>query len=101
MHGFEVPWLQTLLGGILFLFPGFAWTWALGRPIPIPYRIPIGIVVAFSTTPLVLYFLSFFLHVPVNLATMAFLSVILGLLGCAAYVARLQAGDGAGGSLGG
>lgn len=91
VHGFEIPWLQALLGGGLFLFPGFAWTWALGKPIPVPHRIPLAIVVAFSTTPLVLYFLSYFLHVPVNLGTMAFLAGALGLLGCAVLFTRAVA----------
>lgn len=81
--------MQALLGGTLFLFPGFAWTWALGRPIPIVYRIPIAVVVAFSSTPLVLYFLGFFLHVPITLATISFLSVAVGLLGWAAWAVRV------------
>lgn len=76
----------------LFLFPGFAWAFALGRDLPLASRLALGPVLAFTVAPAVTFTLNLLFDVPIRLDTIAFLSAALGMAGVASLASpRLRA----------
>lgn len=88
ISGFEIPWLQVLVGGSLFLLPGITWVWALGGDLGLAQRVPLALLGAFTFAPATVYFLNLFLNVPLSLAVMTFVTAAVGLAGLAVVLRR-------------
>ncbi len=71
------------MGLAVFLAPGAAWTWALLRQVGWVRMVPVAVVLGFAIEPFALLLLNLVLGAPINLATGAYLSVTLALLGLA------------------
>lgn len=77
-----------LLGLALFLFPGMAWSWAFAPGLPRLARVALGLVLAFTVAPALMFALNLMFDVPIRLDTIAFVSLALGLVGVARMVAQ-------------
>lgn len=79
-----------LLGGLaLFLFPGAAWAYALGRGLSPAQRIALALVLSFTLAPMAMMALNLLLGVPIRYSTIALLTLGVGLAGVAVVMRRL------------
>lgn len=88
--GFEIPWLQFLVGGLLFWFPGLTWTWALAPTLSWPQRLPVSLVAAFTIEPGFMMALNLLFGVPIRLDTTAYLAAALGMGGITLWLFRVR-----------
>lgn len=84
----EYGWAGLVVGLLVFLFPGFAWAFALGRGLDTPRRIGLGIVLAFTLAPAVTFVANLVFGLPIRLATVVMVSVAVGVAGVAVLAAR-------------
>lgn len=79
----EVDWARAIVGLVVFLGPGFAWTWALLRDLGWSRLIPVAVILSFTIQPFVLLALNLLLGVPITMSTGTYLAVASALLGVA------------------
>ena len=84
----EHGWGGLFAGLLVFLFPGFAWAFALGRDLDLPRRVGLGVVLSFTLAPALTFAANLLFGLPIRLGTIVMVSVAVGVAGVAVLLAR-------------
>lgn len=79
----DIDWPRALVGLVIFLAPGFAWTWALRHSVGWLRSIPAAVVLGFTLEPFLMLALNLVFGVRVTLASGVYLAVAVSLGGVA------------------